>query len=69
MLTRNTSDARRVSESDTLNQPRSHRRFASPPDVSQLRNFELCLVDDGSTVKIMLRSGDDLYEVQVTKVV
>lgn len=69
MLTRNTSDGRRVGESDTLMQPRSHRQFGSAPDVSQLRNLEFCLVNDGSTVKVMARLGEDLYEVQLTKVV
>ena len=68
-LSRTTSDSRRTDELDRYKQDRAHRKFDAVPAVDLLLDLEDCVVVNGGTVKLTVRIGGDLYEVELTKVV
>lgn len=68
MLSRHVTDDQRCEEIQKFFQSRQFRRFDSRPDKMQLQDREVCVVDDGSTVELLLRLGADLWTFSGTKV-
>jgi hypothetical protein len=60
-------DVRRVQELEDQFQAKSLRSFPTNPDVKQLRDRQLGLVDDGTDRYIVLRIRDTLYRVGITE--
>ena len=67
MLTPNVTDRRRVQDVDREYQ-KWPVKYAGVPHRNQLRDGEFCRVVNGSGVYLVWREGDDLYQVQATKV-
>jgi hypothetical protein len=60
-------DVRRVQEIEQHFQPKSLRNFPTNPDVKQLQDRQMGLVDDGTDRYLVLRISDKLYRVNITE--
>jgi hypothetical protein len=63
---RKTTDERRATEIDKK-QDRV-RRFTRTPDISQLRDGEICRVDDGINFYLVVRDRNRLLEFKGTEI-
>ena len=44
------------------------KKYGDTPDIRQLKDYELCVIDDGSSVSLGLRGKNKLYRVELTEV-
>lgn len=49
-------------------QSREMLKFASMPDVKQLRDREIAQVEESGTYKLIIRIGNTLYKTDLTQV-
>lgn len=68
MLRRKVDDNRRVKELEELFQTKSLRKFTSDPDVKQLKQREVALVQGNGGNYFVIRIDNSLYKVDLTAV-
>jgi hypothetical protein len=68
MLRRNVDDNRRAKELEENFQTKALRKFTSNPDVKQLKQREVALVEATGGNYLVTRIGNSLFKVDLTAV-